>query len=213
MSDLLSEEDVDYFFRFMGYGPLLTAKVWFIGIEEGGEMRKPLEGEEPFDKIEIDGEVLNYEGNSNLSSFMGRPKKEISPVWEVGYAIARDLELDDTKYVFIGNMAPFARTKEIAEHKFGTPADYNERVKKKYIERRYRLWKRLRPKAVVFHGAGAFRDYGVAEVFGLKSPQQDPAGLNVYELQKIIQTKSFSRAFPIKADQAIVARIREWLKD
>lgn len=203
----MQSSELELFFRFLGYGDIKTAKVWFIGIEAGGSLH-------PFQKdqsqIKIDNETLMYDETLPVAAYGTE-----SRVWTCARDIAQ-FSVVGTDY-FLGYMAPLPRQRETVLHTLIEQPEYVMKVRNEYIPRLYAAYRLLKPAAVVFHGQGAFRTYQVKKAFDLSNGQQPKTvrGIHVYGDRRIMVCGNFSRgtAFDNSHKQYVAEKLRAWVTD
>lgn len=203
----MQDTELELFFRFLGYGPIQIAKVWFVGIEPGGE-RKAFVNDQ--DGIRLKGEDLLYDSSIPTPA---RGERE-TRVWKCSRVMAEALGVSDA--YFMGNMAPLPRPSESAVHDGVSGAEYATKVTSEYIPRLCAAIESCSPKAVVFHGKGAFRSYGVAKALGLDRAIKPKIihGFEIYEDRKVIVCGNFSRGSNFSNSQMslMTEKLRDWLK-
>jgi len=203
----MQDTDIELFFRFLGYGPIKTAKVWFVGIEPGG-VRNAFVNEQ--DGISLNGEDLLYDASIPTPAQAERETR----VWTCSRAMAEALGVNDA--YFMSNMAPLPRPSEGAVHEGVSSAEYATKVTSEYIPRLCAAIESCSPKAVIFHGKGAFRSYGIAKALGLDraAKPQITNGFEIYEDRKIIVCGNFSRGSNFSNAQmsSMTEKLRDWLR-
>lgn len=202
----MQDGDIELFFRFMGYGPIQTAKVWFIGIEPGGESHAFVKDQ---DRITVNGEELLYD--ASIPTPVGAERE--TRVWACSRQMAAALGVSDA--FFMSNMAPLPRPSEANRHEGISGAEYTEKVACEYIPRLCAALNECAPKAVIFHGKGAFRAYGVGKAFGLDHTVKPEIthGLEIYEDRRIVVCGNFSRGstFTNAEKGYVTEKLRGWL--
>ena len=208
-----TDQEIDKIFRMMGYGDISKAKIWFMGIEAGGTA---IPGE-IVEQERVPGldETLFYDSTDpfDLKESAGNGE---SPVWRRTKLIARAVFGHDQKGAcFMGNMAPMPRPHENILHEhFFQPKEYITKVKKDYVPRLFLAAQKFHPTAIVFHGKGAFRTYGVAETFGLGThttvgtPEKN---IFVYPENKVILCNNFSTRFSNYEENLIIETLKSWV--
>lgn len=203
----MQSSELELFFRFLGYGDIRNAKVWFIGIEPGGS---PHPFQKDQEQIKVGDETLMYDEILPVAS-----NGTESRVWTCAREIAQLSGLD-VDY-FLGYMAPLPRPCVKALHTLIGQAEYVMKVRKEYIPRLYAAYRLFKPAAVVFHGQGAFRTYQVRSVFDLSNGLQPETvrGVHVYEDRRIMVCGNFSRgtAFDNRHKQYVAEKLSTWVTD
>lgn len=199
--------DIENFFRFMGYGPIQTAKVWFIGIEPGGESHAFVKDQ---DVITLNGEELLYDASIPTPAEDERETR----VWSCSRQMAAALGVGDA--FFMSNMAPLPRPSEQNLHDGISSAEYTRKVASEYIPRLCAAIDGCAPKTIIFHGRGAFRTYGVAKALGLDHTDRPEftAGLEIYDDRRIVVCGNFSRGstFTNAHKSYVTEKLRGWLR-
>jgi hypothetical protein len=194
-----ADEAHDYLFRFFGYGNP-ASPLWFVGIEEGGDPGQPPKTE-AHSSLTLDGDALFYD-----PELPKQERGERRPLW----AKYRDIShrADNGDGYFMSNMAPLARP-SVAHPLNGVSWPvYRQRVIQERIPMLRALILAFRPKAVLVHGAGAWRTYMVREAFDLPLP----AGrIQSFPDRGLVFTNFLLRGFPNTDRDAVVAVLRQWL--
>jgi hypothetical protein len=197
---------LDRRFQFIGYGPA-TARLWFVGIEEGGEDVE----------VVVDGLVDHWIGDRRVRHHPERPEPAGQKVWETACDLAKAVEPRDE--YFLSNIAPVPRRsiKEKLPDNID-PKQYRDRV----FKQRVALFVARHPygtkNVTVFHGKAGWRSYGVLNKFDLKEAESRDAetGLVICDEEKhIIFAPTFSwgeRHFPEAQRNAVKGLLQKWLK-
>jgi len=194
-----ADEARDYLFRFFGYGDP-SSPLWFVGIEEGGEPDKPLQAD-GHSSLALGGDALFYD--PKLPEWESGDRK---PLWSKYRDISQRAG-NGTGY-FMSNMAPLARPSVTHPlHGVSWPA-YRQRVIQERIPMLRGLLAEFRPKAVLIHGASAWRTYMVREAFDLPALT---GRIQSHPDRGLIFTNFLLRGFPNTDRDAVVGILRQWL--
>lgn len=187
----MDQDVIDYRFNFFGYGDL-ASPLWFIGIEEGGD----LHSNAVFDSPKIPGTHYFYDPNM--------PTKA-AQLWGVYRNIARAVGASS---YFMSNMGAIAKPTDAGDRSM-LPGDYTALVRQGRIPVLRQLIERYRPRAVVFHGKGAWTRYAVREAFEL---DLRPGSFHAYAEERLLFTPFLQRLR--RADRAkLEAALRALLSD
>jgi hypothetical protein len=189
----MDERFIDYRLNFLGYGDP-QSRLWFVGIEEGGSLDSNLQ---IHDHPKIPG--TNYMHDPELPI-------ESARVWDRYRDIATHVGAGSA--YFMSNMAPFARPQEHISLGSMNESQYRDLVIHQRIPALRQLIDRFQPRAVLFHGKGAWQRYQVRELFGL-TPKT--GRVQDYPVRRLVFTNFLTRGFN-KTDQEVVeALLRDWL--
>ena len=192
---------LNYFFRFFGYGNP-ESPLWFIGIEEGG-----VSGGNP--AVDSHSSITlssgTYHFDPNLPCESGAAK---SPLWAKYRNIS--MRAGNGPNYFMSNMAPLARPsiKNVLPDNVSWPA-YRKLVAKERIPALKSLIQHFQPRAVLFHGKAAWRDYGVRETFGLQTLSGE---LHVYPNERLLFSPFLLRGFSNENRDRAVDLLSDWLR-
>lgn len=192
----MQQSDVDYHFRFLGYGQP-QQPLWFVGIEPGGDAgAKP----QP-DAYSSDGENLYHR------ELPERGGPESSPLW-TKYARLSELLHNGENY-FISNIAPLPRRNvNSALQGIDTWNNYRRRVMSERLPMIWRALNKYRPRAVVIHGKSAWNGYDVQRQWGLE-PLTDR--LNFHESNRLLFCNFLLRGFTNNDRDVAAPRLQQWL--
>ena len=155
----MDDEDRSYLFRFLGYGNP-ASPLWFVGIEEGGEQGQlPVRGAHR--PIELPSGRYFHDPKLPTIPSDARPWR----IWRKYRDIAERAGTGSN--YFISNMAPLGRPSTNVKLMGVDGASYRDRVRRERIPALRELAGQFQPRAIVFHGSGAWRDYQVRESFGV----------------------------------------------
>lgn len=202
----MNTENLDKWFRFIGYGDP-NSWLWFIGIEEGGERISdaPSEGHAQF---VIDQECVNYDPNL--------PPARDNQVWSTALELARYANLrDEPAQYFISNIAPLPRQNVRKNHDGVNAKEFRSRVIHERVGRLLGHHKKNAANAMLFHGKEGWRTYKVIEQFGLvlKDGFDPDTRLVVFDRQKLIFAPTFSwgaRHFNEEQREAVKHYLKKW---
>ncbi|MBS7455715.1 hypothetical protein [Coralloluteibacterium stylophorae] len=149
----LSEEDIDYLFRFVGYGDP-KSRLWFVGIEEGQQggpdaVKPPARSSH--ENVERDGPELHHDPTL--------PSGESNRVWAMCRGIAQACGIPS---YFMSNIAPVARRniRVILPGGLDSRA-YRQRVQNERVPLLGKLLREQQDRVAVFHGKAGWRTHGV----------------------------------------------------
>lgn len=190
----MDKQNIEYRLNFFGYGNPASL-LWFVGIEEGGSV----------DSNEIRMDHPKIPG----TDFMHDPELPdgSSPVWNSYRKIASALGVDGA--YFMTNLAPFARPQiSVDLGPMGGPG-YRNMVEKLRVPALKQLIERFSPRAVVFHGKGAWQQYHVREAFGLPLKSER---IQAYPEQRLVFAPFLGQRGCTPADKEILrATLEPWL--
>lgn len=227
--------------RYLGCGNP-NAKIWIIGIEEGGAVEvKPGQSVESaveiffettlakFNHINIEGAgEIYFQTNETVENSGIDALEKPSPVWSGIYTILKNLIADPSKCliridsdVFISNIYPLGN-KNLKNWEYEKAIGLS---KKQYVNdmknvRPGLFQTHLKDKIVIFHGKGhwhdAYKILGVNENdfdVGLVNGELNP-WLRVHKTKKIIFTRHFANGMPNLLLDEISRMIKEkrWLE-
>ncbi len=190
----MDKQIIEYRLNFFGYGNPASL-LWFVGIEEGGSV----------DANEICMDHPKIPG----TDFIHDPAlpKESSPVWNSYRKIASGLAVDGA--YFMTNLAPFARPQMSVDLRVMDKAEYRNLVEDRRVPALKALIERFRPRAVVFHGKGAWQQYRVREAFGLPLKSER---IQAYPEQRLVFAPFLGQRGCTPADKEILKAILDpWL--
>jgi hypothetical protein len=191
----MDKQNIEYRLNFFGYGNPASL-LWFVGIEEGGSV----------DSNEIRMDHPKIPG----SNFTHDPElpEESSPVWNSYRKLASALGVDGA--YFMSNLAPFARPQMSVGLDFMTGPQYQRLVKNFRVPYLNLLIERFRPRAVVFHGKGAWQQYRVREAFGLPLKNER---IQAYPEQRLVFAPFLGQRGCTPSDKEALRTILDpWLK-
>lgn len=149
----MNEENGEYRWKFFGYGNP-DSTLWFVGIEEGGSLESNRIRK---DHPNIPGTDFTYDPDLPTGS---------QPVWNRYRDLAAALGVGNA--YFMTNLAPFAKPQESHGLGFIGKNEYQDLVIKRRVQELKSLIERFKPRAVLFHGKGAWQRYRVREAFDLQ---------------------------------------------
>lgn len=204
--------DFDFLFRFLGYGEIAKAKLWFVGLEPGNKLNEHYL-EENLSPIDFDfpGEQLPLLIDSQLPRQIDSqlPRQKPTRVWPVCRKIAERVGIKEA--FFMSNMAPFPYP-SLRKHDCGTADEtaYKTRVMQEYLPRLLKAKEHFKPSAIVFHGKSYYRALGVQSVFGALVNTGTPCGhVEIFDRQRIILSTNFSRIANHDIDR-ITEVLKKW---
>lgn len=155
MSKVLSQKDIDYLFRFVGYGDP-RSRIWFVGIEEGGQTESPVT-------------VAHRKIDSLRAYYDPSLPSGKNSVWRICSEIAS--ACGQSNRYFLSNMGAIARKSERTRLYGIDEYAYSERVATERIPLLKELSERYQPRSsvIIFHGKGAWERYRVREIFGIST--------------------------------------------
>lgn len=186
----------EYLFRFIGYGDL-KSPLWFVGIEEAGAQGKPPRCKEHVCLLLPSG---SYRYDPKL------PKTNEARLWRKYQTISE--RAGNGSNFFMSNMAPLARS-GINEKLIGIDfASYRNQVRQRRIPALRELIEQFRPRAVIFHGSTAWRDYRVRESFGVDVQEER---VQCYPEHRLLFTCFLTQGFSNHDQDRVVGILIRWL--
>jgi len=210
-------ENLNVFIQFLGYGNL-ASKIWFIGIEEGGN----ISDEKTFT------EELNKRKENRFLYL--EESKEKTQVWdiiatlikEVMPSISRtDMFREETSSFFLSNLFPLPRpttlSQKFSEYKpyFGEdivdPNKYQSIVRSERYPIIYRNWIKYSPKLTICFGSGYHNEFeNLLKLGHSKFDSLSDGNLFYFSDEKVLLTPFFN--YRILKDQ-MIREIKKVIKE
>lgn len=199
----MNEQDIDAWFRFIGYGNP-SSELWFIGSEEGGETPStgPADGQSA---LRFETHDLLYDKNL--------PSQNENGVWRKSHFLAEAYGVASTKNYFLSNVAPLPKHAEAEMHAGIDRKKYLENVRAQRVPLLVRLHRSRAKGITVFHGKRSRANYGLLGAFGLSETQAIKRdGILIFEQERLIFTGHFSRgtSFPNRQKAATAEILHDW---
>lgn len=199
----MNAQDIDAWFRFIGYGDPSSA-LWFIGSEEGGVT--PSTGLADGQKtLRFEAHDLLYDGNL--------PSESKNGVWSKAHFLAEAYGVASTKNYFLSNVAPLPKHAEAEVHEGINRKEYLENVRAQRVPLLVRLHRSRAKGITVFHGKRSRANYGLLDAFGVSETQAIKRdGILIFEQERLIFTGHFSRgtSFPNRQKAATAEMLHNW---
>ena len=199
----MNAEEVDSWFRFIGYGNPANW-LWFVGIEEGGNQAKGGPQSKGHDDFMMGNDRVTYDPNT--------PQGE-NLVWKTAKYVAEQVgQIGPPASYFMSNIAPLPRQHVSVLHEGLNFQKYKERVIQERVGRLKNVHSSSPSNAMLFHGAAAWRTYQVLNRFGL-SAKDDRSGVLIFDKERLIFTSTFSwgeRWFKREQRQRVIETLKKW---
>ena len=202
----MNEEEVDRWFRFIGYGNP-ASWLWFVGIEEGGNQAQGGPQSKDHDDFMMGTDRVTYDPDTPLGENL---------VWTTAKDLAAQVgHIDHPEPYFLSNIAPLPRNHLYVQHVGLDFREYRDRVIHERVGRLKKLHSSTPSNAMLFHGAAAWRTYQVLNCFGLSAEDcsGETRGLLIFEKERLIFTSTFSwgeRWFKREQRKRVVETLKKW---
>ena len=190
-------------FRFLGYGSL-KSPLWFIGIEEGLPKGKSLTSKEPckHSTLVLPTGLHCYDPHLPVAEGVE------SSVWRICREVAK--QAGSEGHYFMSNMAPLPRNAMAMRHPDLDEDAYRKQIIDQRIPTLAALIQKFLPRAVVFHGRSAWKQYRVREKFGITLSEDR---IQSCQEGRLVFTNFFSRRYGLfgpQDQQSLVNLLTDW---